>query len=73
LTFLVGGGRFIGKNPKERRTPMSVESIEQVIKLWETGQITPEQTIGKLLLWLRQLHYRLLKLEAKPSGSSHSQ
>lgn len=51
---------------------MTVESIEQVIKLWETGQITPEQTIGKLLLWLRQLHHRLLKLEAKQQGQNES-
>jgi hypothetical protein len=49
---------------------MTVEPIEQVIKLWETDQITPEQTIGKLLLWLRQFHLRLLKLEAKQQSQS---
>lgn len=51
---------------------MTVEPIEQVIKLWETGQITPEQAIGKLLLWLRQLHHRLLKLEAKQQGQNEN-
>jgi hypothetical protein len=51
---------------------MSVESIEQVIKQWETGQITPEQAIGKLLLWLCELYNRLLKLEAKRPGPNDS-
>jgi hypothetical protein len=44
---------------------MTVEPIDQVIKLWETGQITPEQAIGKILLWLRELYNRLSKLENK--------
>jgi hypothetical protein len=52
--------------------PMSVESIEQVIKLWETGQITAEQAIGKLLLWLREFNNRLLKLEAKQPSTNDS-
>jgi hypothetical protein len=51
---------------------MSVESIEQVIKLWETGQITPEQAIGKILLWLRELCHRLAKLENKRPGPNDS-
>ncbi|MBE7470768.1 MAG: hypothetical protein HS114_16660 [Anaerolineales bacterium] len=51
---------------------MSVESIEQVIKLWETGQITPEQAIGKILLWLRELYRRLSKLENKRPGPNES-
>lgn len=49
---------------------MSVESIEEVIKQWEIGAITPEQVIGKLLLWLRELHTRLLKLEAGRQGQN---
>lgn len=44
---------------------MTVEPIEQVIKLWETGQITLEQAIGKILFLLRDHDNRLLKLEAK--------
>lgn len=51
---------------------MTVEPIDQVIKLWETGQITPEQAIGKLLVWLRQPHHRLLKLEAKQQSQNES-
>ena len=51
---------------------MSVESIEQVIKRCETGEITPEQVIGKILLWLLELYRRLSKLEAKRLGSNES-
>ena len=51
---------------------MSVEFIEQVIKLWETGQITAEQAIGKILLRLRDHDNRLLKLESKRSGPTDS-
>jgi hypothetical protein len=50
-------------------TPMTVEPIDRVSKLWETRQITTEQVIGKILLWLCQLHRWLLKLEAGRSGS----
>jgi hypothetical protein len=52
---------------------MTVEPIEQVSKLWHTDQITTEQVIGKILLWLQQLHQRLLKLEAGRPGSSVNQ
>jgi len=52
---------------------MSVESIEQVIKLWETGQITIEQAIRKILLWLREFNNRLAKLEAKRPSPNVSQ
>ena len=43
---------------------MSVESIQEVIKLWEIGQITTEQCLGKILLLLLQQNQRLRKLEA---------
>jgi hypothetical protein len=49
---------------------MTVEPIDRVSKLWHTRQITTEQVIGKILLWLQQLHQRLLKLEAGRPGSS---
>ena len=45
---------------------MSVEAIERVIALWEVGQITTEQAIGKILRLLQEHHRRLLKLEATP-------
>ena len=51
---------------------MTVEPLEKVIKLWETGQITPEQAIGKILLWLRELYDRLSKLETKRPGPNES-
>jgi len=50
---------------------MSVETIEQVIKQWETSRISQEQAIGKLMLLVRQLHKRLLKLEARRSGKEN--
>ena len=52
---------------------MSVERIEQVIKQWETARITQEQAIGKLMLLVRQLHRRLLKLEARRPGKEDKQ
>ncbi|NJK53249.1 MAG: hypothetical protein HC936_11370 [Leptolyngbyaceae cyanobacterium SU_3_3] len=42
---------------------MSVEPLDKVIHLWEQGEITLQQAIGKILLWLRQLDTRLRKLE----------
>jgi hypothetical protein len=51
---------------------MSVESIEQVIRRWETGQITSDQAIGKILLWLRDHDNRLSKLETKRPGPNDS-
>jgi len=45
---------------------MTVESIEQVIRLWEVERITMEQAIGKILRLLQEHHLRLLKLEATP-------
>jgi hypothetical protein len=45
---------------------MSVEPLEEVIEHWETGQITVEQAIGKILVWLHRLETQLLKLEATP-------
>ncbi len=55
---------------------MSVESLETVIKLWETNQITLEQTVGKILLWLSEHQARLSKLETmqrRPHDTSHQQ
>lgn len=51
---------------------MTVEPIDQVIKLWETDQITAEQAIGKILLWLREFNSRLLKLENKRPSPNES-
>ena len=42
---------------------MSVEPLEKIIRLWERGEITEQQAIGKILLWLHQLDTRLHKQE----------
>ena len=54
------------------RSIMSVESLKEVIKLWEIGAITTEQCLGKLLLLLLQYDQRLLKLESKLHQSKKS-
>ena len=51
---------------------MSVEPIKEVIRLWETGQITIEQCLGKILLLLLQFERRLLKLEATNRNSENN-
>ena len=45
---------------------MSVESIKEVIRLWEVDKITMEQCLGKILILLLEHHTRLLKLESIP-------
>ena len=50
---------------------MSVEPIKEVIRLWETGQITVEQCLGKILLLLLQQDQRLSKLEASTRSSEN--
>ena len=48
---------------------MTLESIDQIMRLWEYEQLTPEQIIGRILRLLQQHHDRLLKLEATPKQS----
>lgn len=50
---------------------MSVESIKEVIRLWETGQITTEQCLGKILVLLLKQEQRLTKLETSTRNSEH--
>lgn len=38
--------------------------LPELIKRWERGDITPEQAIGQILLWLTALAERVTKLEA---------
>ena len=38
--------------------------LPELIKRWEREQITAEQAIGQLLLWLAALAERMAKLEA---------
>jgi hypothetical protein len=39
-------------------------TLPELIKRWEREQITTEQVIGQLLLWLVVLSKRIAKLEA---------
>ena len=50
---------------------MSVEPIKEVIRLWETGQVTIEQCLGKILLLLLQQDQRLLKVETSTHNSEN--
>ena len=43
---------------------MKKYSITELIKKWEREEITVEQAVGQLLLWLATLVERLAKLEA---------
>ncbi len=38
--------------------------LPELIKRWERGEITPEQAIGQILLWVVALAERVTKLEA---------
>jgi hypothetical protein len=38
--------------------------LPELIKRWERGDITPEQAIGQVLLWIAALAERVTKLEA---------
>ena len=42
---------------------MSIEPLEKIIQLWERDEITEQQAIGKILLWLRHLEIRLRQVE----------
>lgn len=43
---------------------MTRYELPELIKRWERGDITPEQAIGQMLLWLAALAERVTKLEA---------
>ena len=43
---------------------MPLETIDQLMRLWEYEQLKTEQIIGRILRLLQQHHTRLLKLEA---------
>jgi glutamate 5-kinase len=44
---------------------MSAYELETVIRKWETDKLTPEQTIGQILLLLQDLSERVSYLEAR--------
>jgi len=44
---------------------MSVETLEEVIIMWETDRITRDQIVGKLLLLLRGLQQKAKEFEIR--------
>lgn len=42
---------------------MSQYPMEELVKLWATEQLTPEQAIGQLLLQVKSILKRLAELE----------
>jgi hypothetical protein len=56
---------------------MGTYGLQEVIRRWGRGQLTPEQAIGQILLLLAELDKRLQKLERRreplskrPSGKT---
>jgi len=47
---------------------MTLETIDQLMQMWEHERLTTEQIIGRILRLLQAHHVRLLKLEASPSS-----
>jgi hypothetical protein len=46
--------------------------LPELIKRWERGDITPEQAIGQILLWLATVLERVTKLEASNKKQQES-
>lgn len=46
---------------------LSVEPIQTIINMWHREELTTEQTIGKILVWLFQYYTTHLKLQADVS------
>ena len=47
-------------------------ALPELIKRWEREQITTEQAIGQILLWLVALAERVMKLEANQKKVNNS-
>lgn len=54
---------------------MSKYNIEDLVRLWATEKLTPEQAMGQVLLHLRELLDRIEKVErgirSHPTDPSH--
>jgi hypothetical protein len=48
-------------------------TLQELVKLWEREEITLEQAVGQILLWLVALAERVTKLEASQRRTSRSQ
>ncbi len=47
---------------------MGTYGLENVIRMWGAGQLTPEQTIGQILQLIRERDERLQELEGRVSA-----
>jgi hypothetical protein len=48
-------------------------TLQELVKLWEREEVTLEQAVGQILLWLVSLAERIAKLEANQHRTSRSQ
>jgi hypothetical protein len=48
-------------------------ALPELIKRWEREQLTTEQAVGQILLWLAALAKRIAKLEANQWKVNNSQ
>ena len=44
--------------------------LAELIKRWQREELTAEQAIGQMLLWLTDLSKRVQQLETPPNGES---
>jgi hypothetical protein len=53
---------------------MGVYSLDELVRRWQTGDLTAEQAIGQLLLLIKELAARVTELERmqarRPPGES---
>ncbi len=47
----------------KRRTRVGAYSLEELVRRWQTGELTIEQAIGQMLLLLKELDAQVRKLE----------
>jgi hypothetical protein len=47
---------------------MSTYGLDEVIKMWGAGKLTPEQAIGQILLLIQERDERLQELENRVSA-----
>ncbi|MGD9099391.1 MAG: hypothetical protein PVF45_02845 [Anaerolineae bacterium] len=47
---------------------MSTYGLDEVIKMWGVGKLTPEQAIGQILLLIQERDERLQELEDRVSA-----
>ena len=58
---------------EQRNMERNLYNLSELIKRWECEDITTEQAIGQILLWLTALAARITKLEANTSKVNNVQ